>query len=165
MSDQAAANTDRELWREGGGDGNGMSYYEPSIHVTERGGIGINVGGTVFVKTLREWHALAAESETFPTENVNSGEDGGGGNRTRATFPTESRDFQAKVHLAGVDFEVVNGFLFARGNGDWGTWNSEPLEQAIPTLQALLGAAKRLTGDWCSICDQPGPVGCERCDE
>lgn len=59
--EQVAANTDRELWREGGGDGNGMSYYEPSIHVTEQGGIGINVGGNVYVKTLREWHGLAAQ--------------------------------------------------------------------------------------------------------
>lgn len=59
------ANTDRELWREGGGDGNGMSYYEPSIHVTEQGGIGINVGGTVYVKTLREWHALAGGSRSI----------------------------------------------------------------------------------------------------
>jgi hypothetical protein len=57
--EQVAAKTDRELWREGGGDGNGMSYYEPSIHLTEQGGIGINVGGTVYVKSLREWHALA----------------------------------------------------------------------------------------------------------
>jgi hypothetical protein len=61
MSDQAAKNTDRELWRKGDGDGNGMSYYEPSIHVTEQGGIGVNVGGTVFVMPVEEWHRLAAE--------------------------------------------------------------------------------------------------------
>jgi hypothetical protein len=53
MSD-AAANTDRELWREREDD-----YYSPSIHVTQKGGIGINVGGTVFVKSVRDWHALA----------------------------------------------------------------------------------------------------------
>lgn len=58
MSEQrAAANTDRELWREREGD-----YYASSIHVTVRGGIGINVGGRVFVKSLAEWHALATRA-------------------------------------------------------------------------------------------------------
>lgn len=61
MDEQAAKNTDREIWRKGGGDGNGMSYYEPSIHITKDERIGINVGGTVFVKSIEEWHALAAE--------------------------------------------------------------------------------------------------------
>lgn len=51
---QACQNTDRELWRERPGD-----YYSPSIHVTAGGGIGINVGGTVYVKTAEQWHALA----------------------------------------------------------------------------------------------------------
>ena len=50
--DVPALNTDRELWREIAGD-----YYSPSIHVTKDGGIGINVGGTVRVRTLREWHS------------------------------------------------------------------------------------------------------------
>jgi hypothetical protein len=58
MSDtQQAKNTDRELWR-GPDDGNG-SYYADSIHVTAAGGIGIDVGGRVIVKSLRAWHALA----------------------------------------------------------------------------------------------------------
>lgn len=52
----AGENTDRELWRERAGD-----YYADSIHVTEHGGIGINCGGTVFVKPLRVWHSLAAD--------------------------------------------------------------------------------------------------------
>jgi hypothetical protein len=50
-------NTDRELWRDPD-DENG-SYYAGSIHVTKDGGIGINCGGLVIVKPLREWHALA----------------------------------------------------------------------------------------------------------
>jgi hypothetical protein len=53
----SAANTDRELYREPD-KGNG-SFYSDSIHVTERGGIGINCGGHVFVKTLKDWHAMA----------------------------------------------------------------------------------------------------------
>jgi hypothetical protein len=52
-----ANNTDREIWREPD-EGNG-SYYADSIHVTEGGGIGINCGGHVIVKPLRDWHALA----------------------------------------------------------------------------------------------------------
>lgn len=50
-----AKNTDRELWREREGD-----YYAASIHVTEGGGIGIDVGGTVVVRPIREWHELAS---------------------------------------------------------------------------------------------------------
>lgn len=57
MSDQRTAackNTDRELWREREGD-----YYADSLFVTEGGGIGIDCGGHVIVKPIREWHRLA----------------------------------------------------------------------------------------------------------
>jgi DNA (cytosine-5)-methyltransferase 1 len=47
-------NTDREIWREREGDA-----YAPSIHVTKDGGVGINCGGMVHVKPIREWHTLA----------------------------------------------------------------------------------------------------------
>lgn len=62
-----AENRDRELWREKHPEGDAYSYYAPSIHVTEQGGIGINVGGTVHVKTLRDWHALAVAADPLPT--------------------------------------------------------------------------------------------------
>ena len=52
---QMAQNTDRELWREREGD-----FYADSIHVTKDGGIGMNVGGTVFVMTIKAWHSAAA---------------------------------------------------------------------------------------------------------
>lgn len=48
---EACKNTDRELWRERQGD-----YYADSIHVTESGGIGINVGGRVLVAPVQRWH-------------------------------------------------------------------------------------------------------------
>lgn len=51
---QAAQNTDTEIWHETSGD-----FYSPSIHVTNKGAIGINVGGTVIVKDVRKWHAMA----------------------------------------------------------------------------------------------------------
>ena len=57
MTDEAtnaAANTDRELWREREGD-----FYADSIHVTAQGGIGIDCGGTVVVLPVREWHRRA----------------------------------------------------------------------------------------------------------
>lgn len=62
-------NTDRELWRERPDD-----YYADSLHVTEGGGIGINCGGLVFVKPIREWHALAkAQQQPTPGDAVNVG--------------------------------------------------------------------------------------------
>ena len=53
---QPVKNTDTELFREKEDD-----YYSPSLHKTEHGQIGINVGGTVYVKSLREWHELAEQ--------------------------------------------------------------------------------------------------------
>ena len=47
-------NTDRELWRKDKED-----TYSPSIHVTQSGRIGINVGGTVITRSVEEWHRLA----------------------------------------------------------------------------------------------------------
>jgi hypothetical protein len=55
MSHTPYVNTDREIWREVDGD-----YYSPSIHVTADGKIGINVGGIVYVKDVREWHSYAS---------------------------------------------------------------------------------------------------------
>lgn len=47
----ACVNRDQELWREQPGD-----FYSDSIHVTESGGIGINVGGKVLVAPAKRWH-------------------------------------------------------------------------------------------------------------
>lgn len=59
MSDnQPCVNTDRELWRETPGD-----YYAPRIFVTEGGGIGIDVGGRVHVRPVRDWHLALVASE------------------------------------------------------------------------------------------------------
>ena len=49
----AAQNTDTELWRAPPGD-----YYADSVHITEGGGLGINCGGLVIVRPLRDWHSL-----------------------------------------------------------------------------------------------------------
>jgi hypothetical protein len=60
-------NTDRELWRERRGD-----YYADSIFVTESGGIGMNCGGFVIVKPIRDWHQLGrgAPPNTLPLKLV-----------------------------------------------------------------------------------------------
>lgn len=64
MSDHGPVkNTDRELYREPD-KGNG-SYYSDSIFVTEGGGIGINCGGHVIVKPIRDWHNLASQKFTY----------------------------------------------------------------------------------------------------
>ena len=55
MSDNAAINTDRELWR---------NSYD-SVHITEGGGIGINNRGRVLVKTPKEWHETDKELEAL----------------------------------------------------------------------------------------------------
>ena len=60
MMDRAAQNTDFEIWRERPGD-----YYSDSVHVTKGGGIGINCGGYVIVKPLRDWFSLAAPRAVF----------------------------------------------------------------------------------------------------
>lgn len=53
-------NTDKEIWRRVSGD-----YYSPSIHVTENGDIGINVGGHVLVASVEEWHKAGIKAFTI----------------------------------------------------------------------------------------------------
>ncbi len=55
MSGGPVQNTDVEVFRETPGD-----YYSPSAHVTAERSLGINVGGTVHVMPLRDWHEAAA---------------------------------------------------------------------------------------------------------
>jgi hypothetical protein len=58
MSDnQGCEINDREIWRgpdEGGGD-----FYADALFINATGALGINCGGMVYVKTIREWHRLA----------------------------------------------------------------------------------------------------------
>ena len=63
-------NTDREIWR-GPPDENGDTFYSPSIHVTERGDIGINVGGKVIVMPVYNWHYLADPPSTDEEQRTN----------------------------------------------------------------------------------------------
>lgn len=58
----AAVNTDREIWREREGD-----FYADSLFVTAGGGIGINCGGAVIVKPVREWFHAARKAAWLKT--------------------------------------------------------------------------------------------------
>ena len=60
---EAQQNTDRDLWSECEDD-----YFSPRLFVTAGGGIGIDVGGHVIVKPIREWHALAKPITPTPKE-------------------------------------------------------------------------------------------------
>ena len=61
----AVENTDRELWR--GPDEGAGSYFADSVHMTKDGSLGINVGGFVIVKPVREWHGLATDGAATET--------------------------------------------------------------------------------------------------
>lgn len=76
-------NTDKELFREVKGD-----YYSPSLHVTKNGLIGIDVGGSVHVMSLREWHKRA-ESFIVKTETAHNS------------------DYEASPKLKAKDFTVA----------------------------------------------------------
>jgi hypothetical protein len=65
---QACENTDIEIWRgpdEGGGD-----FYADSLFITKKGALGINCGGSVYVKPIREWHRLAGGPISIPKPNA-----------------------------------------------------------------------------------------------
>lgn len=62
--DMPFENTDREIWRgpdEGGGD-----FYADSMHITKEGALGINCGGRVIVRPIRDWFALPSPSPAQP---------------------------------------------------------------------------------------------------
>jgi hypothetical protein len=85
-----AKNTDREIWRgpdEGGGD-----FYADSLHVTKDGALGINCGGSVYVKPIREWHRLAGG----PITGVAQG-----------SLGQFAADFAAKQQPLGEEFAKV----------------------------------------------------------
>lgn len=74
MSDQAAKNTDREIWRgksraEFGDDDR---FYADSMFVPagDVEALGINCGGTVIVKPVREWHRLALSPPDRASEGL-----------------------------------------------------------------------------------------------
>lgn len=58
--DRPIQNTDVEVFRETPGD-----YYSPSAHVTADRRLGINVGGTVIVMPLRDWHRAVQVAQAF----------------------------------------------------------------------------------------------------
>lgn len=58
-------NTDTEIFREVPDD-----YCSPSMFATKDGKIGIDVGGIVIIKSLRDWHALHAQEQKDKEEHL-----------------------------------------------------------------------------------------------
>lgn len=75
MADGSVLNTDRELYREHTELTDTVgSYYENSVHVTEWGTIGIQVGGSVITLPVEKWHQAASEYlERYRQEIINNG--------------------------------------------------------------------------------------------
>lgn len=65
-NNEACQNTDRELFRES------VDAFSPSLHDTLGGGLGISVDGSVHVKPLRSWHALAEKEAKEPQAKSSS---------------------------------------------------------------------------------------------
>ena len=53
-------NTDKNIWRKVERD-----YYSPSIHITQDGNIGINVGGHVIIMPIESWFLLGCKNEVI----------------------------------------------------------------------------------------------------
>lgn len=104
---QAFQNTDREVWRETPGD-----FYSNSVHLTATGGLGINVGGTVYVKPPAEWHRLASGARSTAAQPA----DAGPWSLTEAGS-LQSADFTHDVQL-GISGDFTNKderLAYARG--------------------------------------------------
>lgn len=110
---EAVENTDREIWR-GPDEGNG-DYYADSLHVTKDGALGINCGGSVYVKTIREWHRLAVN--TIPgaamAEPATVAADLDGGDAR----PNRKLDSSDRGHFHAADLvERLRNPMWAHGN-------------------------------------------------
>ena len=66
MNEGSCQNNDKILYREKNSTHYGS--FDDSLFVTEGGGIGINVAGTVYVKPLKEWHQLSNEDDRLKAE-------------------------------------------------------------------------------------------------
>ena len=123
---EAAENTDRELWRETPGD-----YYSPSIHVTAQGAIGIDCGGTVYVKPVRVWHELARASRALAALSEMEGEkDGGLTGEERA----EGRRLLAEAEAAFELGDTPDRVRTAKDLQAWLFFNAKELLSPAPGI-------------------------------
>jgi hypothetical protein len=143
---QAFQNTDREVWRETQGD-----FYSNSVHLTATGGLGINVGGTVYVKPPAEWHRLASLSRA-PAEPVAEIFDTFGNSQD----PTKC---VGHVWLKARYFPPRGTKLYAHPTESAGPAPAEVVRELVEALRALvdrdftffcgemLGATRKITRD------------------
>lgn len=104
----AAENKDRELWCEREGD-----YYADCIFVTEQGSIGINCGGAVVTKSVRDWFALGAASlvhdDTNPSDDFGKARPGERQPRLESLLsppPAAASEIDAPVSCPFCDAEM-----------------------------------------------------------
>lgn len=109
--DGPVQNTDRHLWPPVIEEG---APHE-TMHVTAGGGIGINIGGYVIVKPMREWHRLAAE----PALHLH------------AMTPEQKRSMEAALLKSGPVLQVL-------------PIPSDPSPLRRARIEALEEAAKRI---------------------
>jgi hypothetical protein len=139
-TESPAQNTDRELYREPDA-GNG-SFYSDSVFVTEGGAIGMNVGGSVIVKSIRAWHELATNPRfVYDTEK-----------RTLVPVSPSSPlpwDSRANRHYEPVErrAEQIYAGLAYDGPGEKPAWvphgNSTKQDEARQAARSELQKARR----------------------
>jgi hypothetical protein len=133
VSEGPKQNTDHELWRES----DDRSQCTPSIHVTQDGGIGINVGGTVKVRTLREWHAAMNPDQSIRIAELEaelaSLRDDPEFDATDAAHPAWWRGHE---HTTAVFCQLVNEILDRKPDG--GGIASQPWEATRKRLHELV---------------------------
>jgi hypothetical protein len=158
MSDErACVNTNRELWREVEGD-----YYAPSVFVTAGGGIGIDVGGMVYVKPVRDWHALASapsapQPTIAPEDDIHTGDDP----RTDAVGEIfcaldeldriledpdvdERAEAMEQVQVARNALRTVNAIVIGVVRAESASQEESTMKPQIPTLTDLIGIGDRI---------------------
>jgi hypothetical protein len=92
---QAYENTDRTLYTEPNKDWKDEGYM-PKIFVTKEGSIGMEVGGMVYVRTIREWFNMAKQNDLL---------------KDVKQYTKRPQDNNALVPL---DFQVIFDMLFDR---------------------------------------------------
>jgi len=126
----AVINTDVELWREPS-ELEGMSHYAASIHRTADNKIGIDVGGFVKVKSLREWHKLDGVEPSNATLPPNTGKPLM--RICRETYPLTSVAYEDVETTPNTDNPLLDEILKSLVSSTY--WTKEPVEENLASEQ------------------------------
>lgn len=122
--DNEKRNTDKQIWRETPGD-----YYSPSIHVTEGGGIGLQVSGNVIVLPVQKWMELAMQPKIEPCPKCGQTPDGMGGEYPCELCGQPTMHDPSYVNLS--DISAIWEILHAKNTGEIGY---SDLQNAIESI-------------------------------